>query len=204
MGKPAITVYVGCDMAYFDDGINKITFGELEKSSNSIANDLHELYDIGLGSRVALMLPRTYHVPELMLALNKIGATFIPIDIFYPIKRIEYMLNMSQTEYIVTTKEIANSFDLKEEIIPIEDLNRTNNVDVDIVTRGDDLFTIIFTSGTTGLPKGVMVSNNQIPGVGTSFKEIFNYSQGDVIGHYLGFTFVAGFVIYAALYYGGC
>ncbi|WP_407431868.1 amino acid adenylation domain-containing protein [Methanobrevibacter sp.] len=192
------------DAIAVDDGINKITFGELEKSSNSIANDLHELYDIGLGSRVALMLPRTYHVPELMLALNKIGATFIPIDIFYPIKRIEYMLNMSQTEYIVTTKEIANSFDLKEEIIPIEDLNRTNNVDVDIVTRGDDLFTIIFTSGTTGLPKGVMVSNNQIPGVGTSFKEIFNYSQGDVIGHYLGFTFVAGFVIYAALYYGGC
>ena len=187
-----------------DDGINKITFGELEKSSNSIANDLHELYDIGLGSRVALMLPRSYHVPELMLALNKIGATFIPIDLFYPIKRIEYMLNMSQTEYIVTTREIAKSFGLKEGIIPIEDLNSTNNVDVDIVTRGEDLFTIIFTSGTTGLPKGVMISNDQIPGVGISFKEIFNYSQGDVIGHYLGFTFVAGFVVYAALYYGGC
>ena len=192
------------DAIAVDDGENKITFKELEQSSNSIAHDLSKNYNIGSGTRVALMLPRNYHFPELALALNKIGATFIPIDIFYPFKRIEYMLNMSQTEFIVTTQEIAKSFNLKEKIICIEDLNDENEVDVEIVTRGDDLFTIIFTSGTTGLPKRVMISNNQIPGVGISFKEIFNYSQGDVIGHYLGFTFVASFVIYAALYFGGC
>ena len=150
------------------------------------------------------MLPRTYHFPELVLALNKIGATFIPVDLFYPLKRIEYMLKISQAQYIVTTESIANSFDLKEGIILIENLNDGEDVDVDIETKGDELFTIIFTSGTTGLPKGVMVSNSQIPCVGVSFKEIFNYSQGDVIGHYLGFTFVASFVLYAALYYGGC
>ncbi len=187
-----------------DDGINKVTFGELEKSSNSIANDLHEIYGITHGSHVALMLPRTYHFPELVLALNKIGATFIPIDLFYPFKRIEYMLKFSQSKYIVTTREVASAFGLKDGVICMEDLNDSNDVDVDIVTRGEDLFTIIFTSGTTGLPKGVMVSNSQVPGVGISFKEIFNYSQGDVIGNYLGFTFVASFVIYAALYFGGC
>ena len=192
------------DAVAVDDGINKVTFKELEKSSNSIAYDLKENYNIGHGSRVALMLPRNYHFPELVLALNKIGATFIPIDLFYPLKRIEYMLNVSQARYIVTTNSIADSFGLNEGVILIEDLDDDADVDVDIETRGDELFTILFTSGTTGLPKGVMVSNSQIPGVGISFKEIFNYSQGDVIGHYLGFTFVASFVVYAALYFGGC
>ncbi|WP_405294927.1 AMP-binding protein [Methanobrevibacter sp.] len=192
------------DVVAVDDGINKVTFKELEKSSNSIAYDLKANYNIGHGSRVALMLPRSYHFPELVLALNKIGATFIPVDLFYPLKRIEYMLNVSQARHIVTTEAIANSFGLKEEVILIENLNDTDDVDVDIETSPDELFTIIFTSGTTGLPKGVMVSNSQIPGVGVSFREIFNYSQGDIIGHYLGFTFVASFVLYAALYFGGC
>ena len=192
------------DALAVDDGINKITFGELERSSNSIANDLKENYGIGPGTRVALMLMRDYHFPEIVLALNKISATFVPIDLFYPIKRIEYMLNLSQSEYIISTKAIADSFDLKQKVIYLEDLNDSDDVDIEIATRGDDLFTIIFTSGTTGLPKGVMVSNSQIPGVGISFREIFNYSEGDVIGHYLGFTFVASFVIYAALYFGGC
>ena len=192
------------DALAVDDGVNKITFGELEKSSNSIANDLRENYNIGQGSRVALMLMRDYHFPEIVLALNKINATFVPIDLFYPIKRIEYMLNLSQSEYIIATRTIADSFDLKQKVIYLEDLNDSDDVDVEITTMGDDLFTILFTSGTTGLPKGVMVSNSQIPRVGISFKEIFNYSEGDVIGHYLGFTFVASFVIYATLYFGGC
>ena len=192
------------DAVAVDDGVNKITFGELERSSNSIANDLKENYGICPGSRVALMLMRDYHFPEMVLALNKIGATFVPIDLFYPIKRIEYMLNLSQSEYVVATKAIADSFDLKQKVICLEDLNDSDDADVEIATCGEDLFTIIFTSGTTGLPKGVMVSNSQIPGVGISFREIFNYSKGDVIGHYLGFTFVASFVIYAALYFGGC
>lgn len=42
-----------------DDGVNRVTYGELEHSSNSIAYDLQDNYNIGLGSNVALMLPET-------------------------------------------------------------------------------------------------------------------------------------------------
>ena len=77
------------DKLAIDDGANQISYQELDSSSNSIANDLKENYGIGLDSIVALMLPRDYRFPELVLALNKIGAIFIPIDPSYPIKRIE-------------------------------------------------------------------------------------------------------------------
>ena len=62
----------------------------MEKSTNSIAFDLCENYTIGRGSRVALMLPRDYHFVELILSLNKIGATYVPIDLLYPVNRIEH------------------------------------------------------------------------------------------------------------------
>ena len=52
-------------------------------SSTSTFYNEFENYNISQGSHVALMLPRTYHFPELVLALNKLGAAFIPIVFFF-------------------------------------------------------------------------------------------------------------------------
>ena len=68
------------DKIAVNDGVDQITFGELEKSSNSIAHDLQNNHGIKEGMPVCLMLARNYHFPELVLALNKIGAYVIPID----------------------------------------------------------------------------------------------------------------------------
>ncbi len=185
-----------------DDGINRVTYGELEHTSNSIAHDLQNNYNISLGNHVGLMLPRNYHFPELVLALNKLGACFIPIDNSYPDKRIEHMLDISEAECIITTKKLAKSHDFKISTIYIEDLNDNQDVKLDIAGNGDDLFAIFFTSGTSGLPKGVMISNRQMTMASFSFKHIFNLSYGDVLGCYLSFSFVASVVIYASLILG--
>lgn len=191
------------DVIAVDDGVNQVSYGELEKSSNSIANDLFENYDISLDSHVALMLPRNYHYPELVLALNKLGAAFIPIDTIYPVNRIVHMLNISEAECIVTTKDNADKLNLNINIICIEDLNSDDNVDVEIVATGENLFSIMFTSGTTGLPKGVKVTNHQLAGLFESFKNIFSFSYGDLIGCYLSFSFIASYVIFLAFAFGG-
>ena len=192
------------DAIAVDDGVNQVSYRELEKSSNSIANDLFENYDVSLDSHVALMLPRNYHFPELVLALNKLGAAFIPIDTIYPVNRIEHMLEISEAECIVTTKDIAGKLDLDFDMICIEDLNSDDyDVDVEIVATGENLFSIMFTSGTTGLPKGVKVTNHQLAGLFESFKNIFSFSYGDLIGCYLSFSFIASYVIFLAFAFGG-
>ncbi|WP_405290050.1 D-alanine--poly(phosphoribitol) ligase subunit DltA [Methanobrevibacter sp.] len=191
------------DAIAIDDGVNQVSYGELEKSSNSIANDLSENYGISLDSHVALILPRNYHYPELALALNKLGAAFIPIDTIYPLKRIEHMLEISEAQCIVTTKDIAGKFDFDLDIICIEDLNYDDDVEVEIVATSKNLFSIMFTSGTTGLPKGVKVLNHQLAGLYESFKNIFYFSYGDIIGCYLSFSFIASYVIFVAFAFGG-
>ena len=179
------------DLLAIDDGINQITYEELEFSVNSIAYDLSNNYDIECGECMGVMLPRNYHFPEIVLALNKIGAAFTPIDPNYPLKRIEHMLSLSEAKYLITTRDYASKFDFNVDIIYIEDLNSELDVTVECLGSGDDLFAIIFTSGTTGLPKGVMVSNKQIQYAAVAYKDIFKTSVGDISGYFASFSFIA-------------
>ena len=191
------------DKLAIDDGTNKISYGDLEKSSNSIAYDLNRNHCIEFGSPVGLMLPRTYHFPEFILALNKIGAVTIPIDTEYPLKRIEHMLKISESNHIITTKEIAQKIDLDVDLICIEDINYNIDEEVEIKGKGNDLFGIMFTSGTTGLPKGVMVPNKQMTGYAEVHKHILcSEGEYDTVGSYASFSFVAMYWMLWGLYFG--
>ena len=187
------------DLMAIDDGINQITYSELESSTNSIAYDLINNYDIEFGDCIGLMLPRSYHFPELVLALNKIGVAFTPIDQNYPLNRIEHMLDISESKYIITTKDYAQKIDLKYDIIFIEDLRTDLDKSVECLGGYDDLFAVFFTSGTTGLPKGVMVLNKQINSVAVAYNEIFKTSAGDLTGYFASFSFIASIRLFIGL-----
>jgi amino acid adenylation domain-containing protein len=187
------------DIIAVDDGVNQITYGELERLSNSVAHDLSMNYGISRGDPICIMLPRTYHYPNVVLALNKLGAYFTPLDPIYPAQRIEYMINFSQSKAVITTLEFADSFDFDVDVICIEDLTMDYDVDVDIIASGDDLFSLVFTSGTTGLPKGVMLSNRQFIVVTTSYANIFKLTPSDNVGIFLSFSFIASYVLFCCL-----
>ncbi|WP_461461168.1 AMP-binding protein, partial [Methanobrevibacter sp.] len=188
------------DKLAIDDGVNQISYGELEFSSNSIANDLLENYGVGLDSVVALILPRDYRFSELVLALNKIGAVFIPVDPSYPIKRIEHMLNIGKADFIIADEDLLDGFVFDVDVIYYDDLNLGYDCELDVVQGSD--FAILFTSGTTGLPKGVIHSNKQLLGTAVAFNNIFDSFDCDLVGCYASFSFIASFRIFWALYGG--
>ena len=190
------------DFIAVDDGVNKISYKELEQSSNSAADDLSKKYGIGPGKRVALMLPRDYHFYELVLAVNKLGAAYVPIDMRLPGKRIGYMVGIARAEYYITVRSIAENLDLPSEIICLEDINYDKNVEVEIRVESDDLFAILFTSGTTGIPKGVKFSNRIFSMGAPVFEEMLHLKEGQTVGSYFSFGFVGAFFAFGIPYWG--
>ena len=190
------------DFIAIDDGVNRVSYGDMEKSSNSIAWDLVNNYGVSEGDCVALMMPRNYHFPELVIALNKIGAVIIPISFSYPVKRIEHMLEFSEAKYIILMSDMAEKFDFPVEVICFEDLNQTLDVNFEINNVKGNLCCMLFTSGTTGAPKGVMISNKQIIGLCVAFNKILEKSDRNITGFLAEFTAGAVFRLFCALYFG--
>ena len=155
----------------------QLTFKEFNAKANRIA---HALIDLGVKyqSRIVLLLPRTSHVILSMFGVMKAGCAYIPCDPAYPKERIDLIIEDSNAQYIITTKD---KLDLYSNALDVEKLlENTNEDNLNLKISSDDLCYLIYTSGSTGKPKGVMLRHegvaNYIANVDSNImvKEIVN------------------------------
>ena len=143
----------------------RLNYKELNQEANKYAN-----YLISQGIKdtdvVAILISKSEFMPILSLAVSKTGATYMPMDPSYPEERLAFMLKDSDAKCVITTNEFKskigseykNSFLLIDE--KNEKLNNTNNPDVKVSPK--NRFIMLYTSGTTGTPKGVELLHENI------------------------------------------
>lgn len=145
----------------FED--KKLTYKELNEKSNSLA---HYLRNSGISRNdiVGIMVNRSLEMIVSILAVLKSGACYIPIDPDYPQDRITYMLDNSNSKYLLTFKYLDDkvSFDNKIFVELSSALYNEDKTNLENINSPEDLAYIIYTSGSTGMPKGVMLKHNSI------------------------------------------
>ena len=135
----------------------RLTYGELNKKANRIANALIKK-GVKPKSNIVIMFHRNSNLIAAILAVLKAGCAYIPIDMAFPKERIIYMSQNSQADYI-----LAENNELFENAISIDELlQEENDENPDVEISPDDLAYILYTSGSTGLPKGVMGSHRNV------------------------------------------
>ncbi|TGB13250.1 non-ribosomal peptide synthetase [Streptomyces sp. MZ04] len=147
-----------------------MSYAELDARAARMAR---ELIASGAGpdTLVALVLPRTPELLVSVLATQKAGAAYVPVDPQYPADRIAFMLDDSRPAVIVSTVDIGRELPEREaEMILVDDPDRAARVaarpagDLTDAERTRPLLPtdaayVIYTSGSTGRPKGVVVDH---------------------------------------------
>lgn len=154
-----------------------ITYKELNLEANKIAASLI-IKGVKLNSLVAVCIERGIDLIKTILGILKAGGAYLPIDIKTPHKRIQYILNDSNADFIIFNEnsEIHDLGKIKKYILGSE--NKKDTYSKSFIRNSHNPFYLIYTSGTTGNPKGVIIKNRGILNMLSSYKKEFgNYMK---------------------------
>ncbi|MFC1734638.1 class I adenylate-forming enzyme family protein [Candidatus Hydrogenedentota bacterium] len=159
----------------------RLTYGDVDRMANGLAASLAEL-GIKAGDNVALDMPNWPEWVVALVALGRLGAPVIPFNVRYPAQELDYMLRDADACAIIGCSDfgdkdfksmfvdLMNGNDKIEHLIVVGDSSGDNVLDFDELASNthqppqtnvgpDDLLSISYTSGTTGNPKGAMLTH---------------------------------------------
>lgn len=140
------------------------TYGDLKKDSDSLAAQIDRL---GLPDKspVVVFGGQEYEMLATFVALTKSGHAYIPIDSHSALERVAAIVEVAEPSLIIA----INDFPLADVTAPIFSAEQVQaafregaSYELSHPVQGDDNYYIIFTSGTTGKPKGVQISHNNL------------------------------------------
>lgn len=187
------------------DRTRRITYGELDRLSTQLALGLKHHFSIQKGDRVAVCLPNWHEFLVVYFAVSKLGAILVPMNIRYRREEVEYILNDSGAKVAFIPREFGGVGHLEmfkemfDKVPTFEDLITVRFEDEHYLSYRqlieeayekplppshldyeEEVFTILYTSGTTGRPKGAMLTHRNVVHTGTITAEAMRCTPDDV------------------------
>lgn len=195
--------------AIYDES-RRMTYGQLDQEVTKLAKGLIRI-GVESGDRVAVSLTNSCEYVTAFFAIARIGAVLIPLNPFFSKEESSYILEQSGAKVLFCNKE-SYYFELRQEIKPLTtlisvffqaedfvdyaELLAGHNLDDVRIEPKEDLFAILFTSGTTGRPKGAMLTHENVLFTAMSGSKIMKCTEEDVflipnpLFHVMGVTFI--------------
>ena len=162
------------------------TYGELTAKASRLARRLVGL-GVGPDVRVGIVMERSLELPMALLAVQKAGGAYLPVDPAYPAARRAFMLADAGVDIVLTQASCQGALpeEVTARVIVLDEPKETRETD-DGRTESfggrahpDSLAYVIYTSGSTGRPKGVMTSHRAIRNRLLWMQETFRLEAGD-------------------------
>ena len=181
----------------YRDGEENITFGELKKQAQAVGSWIAK--KIPPENPVSVLAGRNIITPICYLGVAEAGCFYAPMDLTMPASRLNQILSVVDSKVMFVSKEnleLAKSLEYKGEIVVIEDILDTK-IDEDLLESARNNLTeysplyVIFTSGSSGIPKGVITSHNSLMCYLDALNEVIELNDKDILANQSPLDYIA-------------
>ena len=185
------------------------SYADAVRESARLANYLVRL-GARPGDRVTCQVEKSPQVLWLYLACLRAGLVYHPLNTAYQASELEYFVGNAEPRIVVCTGQTANLFNTlvgpaaDVQVLTLEadgsgSLNAGAGVCAEtfatVARQSDDLAALLYSSGTTGQPKGIMLSHANLASNGMTLVKLWGFTAGDVLLHVLPVFHVHGLFI---------
>ncbi len=188
-------------------GKEQINYAELNRRANRLAHYLRR-QGVGLETRVGVLLERSVEFIVALLGILKAGGAYVPLDGAYPKQRLQFMLKDAGVRLLLTAHDQPEVATDETEIVYLDSgaemFDGESHDNPEMVTSAENLAYVMYTSGSTGQPKGVGVTHRAINRLVRNTNYV-QFHHSDRIAQTTNAAFdVSTFEIWGALLNGAC
>lgn len=179
-----------------------LTYRQLNDQANQLAHFLCEM-GIGPENGVGLYIERSCEMIVSLLAILKAGGAYVPLDMTFPRERQAFILRDTHSTILLTLRRHLTALpDFNGKVICVDDYDlytQKSKKNPDIVISPENLAYIMYTSGSTGIPKGVCIPHRAVVRLVKNTNYV-NFSSGEVFLQFAPLAFDAStFEIWGSL-----
>ncbi|HEY6348115.1 MAG TPA: amino acid adenylation domain-containing protein [Candidatus Angelobacter sp.] len=148
-------------------GKEQINYGELNRRSNQLGHYLKEKMGVVPDALVGVSMERSIEAIVGTLGVLKAGAAYVPLDPAYPLDRLRYMLEDAGVGVVLTQERLAGQWaETKARIVCLDrdwkEIGPLSGARVESGAWADNLAYVMYTSGSTGQPKGIGITQGNV------------------------------------------
>ena len=169
-----------------EDDRERVTFGELSMHAHRVAR---ALTDRGLqGKRVAMLVTQSARWVETFYGIALASGVIVPLSHLHPENEQRYFVEAAGAEVLIVSDELkgnVSGYSSGRAVLSIDELRSAGEPGARAPSRDDDVALILYTSGTTGKPKGALITHGNLASLGELVGRAWAWTVDDVLLHAL-------------------
>ena len=160
-----------------------MTYRDMDERSARAAGWLQD-QGVSTGNRVVVQIPKSVDAVALYVGVLRLGAVYVPLNTAYTSTEVDWFVDDAEPAAVVLDEAALTA-----------GLDQAHHLSGSVERQPDDLAALVYTSGTTGRPKGAMLTHGNLASNALALKDAWAFQSSDVLLHALPIFHVHGLMV---------